>query len=237
MSLTSASTLSSLSLATAPSPVPAAGPQCPNCGIKLPHSHHQDIPEDAQRRIEELEAQVKILTTKATAAVDKLADYEDELQRLKTTQMTYLSSSPSAAAPPGSIPPDPPSLSARAQNRLSSLLTSRKSSPNLSRDAASPPSSSPDSLSDLQRALTHERSLRAKAEGQLTQAAGELEELSASLFQQANEMVATERRERAKLEARVKVLEERDGEKRVRLERLERAVKRVERVRGLLVGS
>jgi hypothetical protein len=66
---------------------------------------------------------------------------------------------------------------------------------------------------------------------------GELEELSAQLFQQANEMVAAERRARAKLEERVEVLEKRDGEKRRRLERLEGAVKRIERVRVLLGGG
>ncbi|KAH0548297.1 hypothetical protein GP486_008004 [Trichoglossum hirsutum] len=225
MSPTSITTLSSLSAAQ------TAASTCPNCGVKLSHSH-QDIPEDAQRRIEELEAQVKILTTKATAAVDKLADYEDELQRLKTTQLSYLSSPPTASVPETNSRPDDSSssLGARAQNRLSSFLTSRKSSPNLSRDAAEQLLST----QELQRRLSHERELRQKAEGQLTQANGELEELSASLFQQANEMVATERRERAKLEERVAVLEKRDGEKRVRLERLEKAVQRIERVRGLL---
>lgn len=83
-------------------------------------------------------------------------------------------------------------------------------------------------------ALTREQELRAKAEGKLDEASGELEELSAQLFQQANEMVATERKARAKLEARVEVLERRDVEKRKRLERLEGAVGRIERVRGLL---
>jgi hypothetical protein len=62
----------------------------------------------------------------------------------------------------------------------------------------------------------------------------EIEDLSVSLFQQANEMVAAERKARAKLEERVAVLESRDDEKRKRLERLEGAMKRIERVRGLL---
>jgi hypothetical protein len=61
-----------------------------------------------------------------------------------------------------------------------------------------------------------------------------VEELSASLFEQANEMVASERRARAKLEERVSELERREGDKRRRLERLERAVGRIERVRGIL---
>lgn len=58
--------------------------------------------------------------------------------------------------------------------------------------------------------------------------------MTAQLFSQANEMVATERRARAKLEERVAVLERRDGEKRKRLERLEKAIERVERVRGMV---
>ena len=62
----------------------------------------------------------------------------------------------------------------------------------------------------------------------------EIEELSVTLFQQANEMVAEERKARAKLEERVEMLEKRDKDKRRRLERLETAVQRIERVRGLL---
>ncbi|KAI9765742.1 MAG: hypothetical protein M1840_007176 [Geoglossum simile] len=226
MSPTSVATLPSLPTVT------ASASTCPNCGHKVSQPH-QDIPVDAQRRIEELEAQVKILTTKATAAVDKLADYEDELQRLKTQQMGFLSSPPTSSKSESAPRADEPGLGTRAQNRLSSFLTTRKSSPQLAKDAAAVAEQSL-STQELQRRLSLERQRREKAEGQLTQASGELEELSASLFQQANEMVATERKERAKLEERVAVLEKRDGEKRIRLERLEKAVQRVERVRGML---
>jgi hypothetical protein len=62
----------------------------------------------------------------------------------------------------------------------------------------------------------------------------EIEDLSVTLFQQANEMVAKERKARAKLEERVETLEKRDVEKRKRLERLESAVKRIDRVNKLL---
>lgn len=54
------------------------------------------------------------------------------------------------------------------------------------------------------------------------------------LFSQANEMVAQERKARAKLEERVAVLERRDIEKRTRLERLEKAMQRVERLKALV---
>ena len=62
----------------------------------------------------------------------------------------------------------------------------------------------------------------------------EIEELTGQLFQQANEMVAAERKARAKLEERVAELEKRDGQKAKRLEVLESRLGRIERVRGLL---
>ena len=97
---------------------------------------------------------------------------------------------------------------------------------------ASPASS--DNTSELQDALEREQSLRKAAETQLSQASSELEELTVQLFSQANEMVAQERKARAKLEERVAVLERRDIEKRGRLERLEKAMARVERLRALV---
>lgn len=54
------------------------------------------------------------------------------------------------------------------------------------------------------------------------------------LFSQANEMVAQERKARAKLEERVAILERRDIEKRSRLERLEKSMARVERLKALV---
>ena len=39
---------------------------CPNCGVGLPD--HTDLASDAQKRIEDLEAQVRLLNAKATAA-------------------------------------------------------------------------------------------------------------------------------------------------------------------------
>lgn len=62
----------------------------------------------------------------------------------------------------------------------------------------------------------------------------EIEELSVQLFSQANEMVASERRARAKLEERVALLEKKDKDKMARLERLEKAVSRLDRVKAIL---
>lgn len=87
---------------------------------------------------------------------------------------------------------------------------------------------------DLLEALGREQTLRQEAEGRLSATSKEMEELSAALFEQANEMVADERRARAKLEERVDELERRDWEKRQRLERLENAMNRIERVKNIL---
>ena len=82
--------------------------------------------------------------------------------------------------------------------------------------------------------MTREQALREHLQDQLSQTEGELEDLSASVFQEANEMVAFERRAKVKLEERVGLLERRDAEKRKRVERLDEALQRIERVRGLL---
>ena len=85
--------------------------------------------------------------------------------------------------------------------------------------------------------MARETQLRIAAERKVADVEGELEDLSATLFEQANEMVATERKARAKLEERVRVLEGREREKDARLERIERALERLERVRKLLAAK
>lgn len=228
---------------------------CPSCGDTLP-SVEQTQAEllQAHSRIAELESQVRLLNQKATAAVDRWADYEDELSRLRRQD------DPPPLPPKNESSPTSNNRSSggflqNGTSRLSALLSRNKSSPNLQQqqqqqDAAAaaaaagstsrPPTateiSSPPGpkAEDLLRALTREKSLRKEAEGRVAATSREVEELSASLFEQANEMVADERRARAKLEERVDELERRDRDKRRRLERLESAMTRIERVRSLL---
>lgn len=256
--------------------------RCPNCSSYLsppasPHSSEQL--SEAQSRIRDLEAQVRLLNSKAAAAVDRLADYEDEIQFLRAQHQQRVNgaglSPPLEDQPRPQTAPSPQQQPAQPQSRIASLSSLwRKSSPNLNRpgtsggDSSIPPvpptpshlanqfaaaspgyftthfpngstsnlvqqhPSSPDR--DLTAALEAERALRQRAESTLTQTQSELEELTSKLFGEANEMVATERRARAKLEERVRLLEKRDSEKRRRLERLEGAVARIERVRGMV---
>ncbi|KAL1888657.1 hypothetical protein Cpir12675_006086 [Ceratocystis pirilliformis] len=168
----------------------------------------------------------------------------------------YLLTPPSSASAPRYVaePPSTPSQSRPttssssswgfSASRFASLL-SRKSTPNIrvaansfsSTSSSQPPPSPPPSstgVNDLMAALNREQNLRAKAEGRLVATSKEVEELSVVLFEQANEMVASERRARAKLEQRVAVLERRDADKKARLQSLEGAMDQIQRVKILL---
>lgn len=235
---------------------------CPTCG-----SNGALDSSEAQRRILELEGQIQEMTSHASVAAGKLAEYEEELRQLRR-QQTYDTPRSSSSLPPSShadkslspsqIPASPDNQSQQSQpsqpappgrlSTLTNLLPYRRGSSTPTSAPAAIPSTptapitplpqqaSPASSdnAELQDALEREQGLRKAAETQLTQANTELEELTVQLFSQANEMVAQERKARAKLEERVAVLERRDIEKRSRLERLEKAMARVERVRALV---
>ncbi|CAF9937984.1 MAG: hypothetical protein HETSPECPRED_000731 [Heterodermia speciosa] len=196
---------------------------CQECGADVSHVGH-DAAVAAQRRIEELEQQVKILTDKATAAVDKLADYEDQLHQLKSQSQPPPATMPTATPPtdqptqvptPRTQPPDrPPSRPNSTVSRLSALLPSTRRSASTPPAASMPntpfnhtpspfsplpapphtslPQNAPEA--DLLTALTHETRLRRAAEARLSETASEVEELTSSLFSEANEMVARERK-------------------------------------------
>ncbi|KAL8999371.1 MAG: hypothetical protein Q9169_001797 [Polycauliona sp. 2 TL-2023] len=267
---------------------------CPSCGTDITNLLQQ-LAQTTQSRISELEAQVRILTDKATAAVDKLADYEDQLHQLKSSSSQHPRSQSADHLYPNNNhqdhqPSPPPSSSdttlpirSPLQARLSSLLPSSR------RSSSQPPSSAPPTQlthsqsvrqpqpqsqsqqppsssnhhhttsnplpSDLHALLERERTLRLAAEANLINTQSEIEDLSTSLFSEANELVAAERRslhelqqryqelqeeareregERMKLQARVGVLEGREGAKGRRWEELEKRVCRVEKVRELL---
>lgn len=288
-----------LTMPSLPPPRLSTIPCCPNCGhdLSLTISPPRDLDEqaralrDARLKIGDLETQIRLLNAKATAAVDKWADYEDELNKLRRqlnnnqnnnnnerpqspTTAAGLSSYAAAAtnrisaylskkSTPANLKaqPSPGHQTSFSTSRLtpssssssyasasspghqtsystSSLLTTPKSSLSLTLSNGiinyTPGSSPPPSTDDLLEALTREQQLRLAAEGKLNDTSQEVEELSVTLFEQANEMVAHERKMRARLEERVGELEKREEDKKRRLERLEASLTRIERVRGLL---
>lgn len=169
--------------------------------------------------------------------MDRLADYEDEIRTLKgrfSADDDAGEHATSVTTPPAT---EGTSTGGVFPGRFAALMGGKRPSsivPTPTPTDDRPSTASSRRESDLVAALAKEHELRQKAEGQANQMSVEIEELSVTLFQQANDMVAEERRARAKLEERVEILEKRDIEKRMRLERLEGALKRIERVRGML---
>ena len=143
-------------------------------------------------------------------------------------------SDPIGASSPDGRPSTATSSHGRTQSRFS-FLTGRLASPVNSTTAPPLPTQASKSADpDLMYELERERALRAKAEDRVRTVDSEIEELSVTLFSQANEMVAEERRARAKLEERIELLEKKDRDKMGRLDRLEKAVSRLDRVKALL---
>ena len=183
-----------------------------------------------------LKIQVSRLGALMDDLVDKLADYEDELRQLKSTSQNVdqnLNVPPKSPSRPSSAPSNHPNRN-NLPARLSNLLPSSRRTTSQLPDPPLTPDHLPSNSADLLTLLTKEQTLRQAAESRVSQTNEELEELSAQLFTEANEMVAAERKARAKLEERVAILEGRDKEKRSRLEMLESRLERIERVRGLL---
>lgn len=212
--------------------------RCPNCGSDpAPKRDAEAALAKAQSHISDLEAQIRQLNEKATDAIYRCAAYEDELARLRNAHSPPPGGASNASSPlhsslasrspsaPKNSPPNSASFLPSSQ-RLSSLLSPHKSTPNLRANGT-------ESSEDLAAALAREKALRTEAEETVRRTGEEAEELSAAVFERANEMVATERRERAALEERVRKLEEREKGRGRRLDVLEGAVKRMEKVRAL----
>ena len=122
-------------------------------------------------------------------------------------------------------------------SRLSAFLASRRDSLFGSRGATPTRSQSARTLSPtlpLEEQLAYERQARELAEEKAAQVTAELEELTQSLFEEANSMVRIEREKCARLESRLHLMESREEDKRRRLTELEKAVGRITRVRGVL---
>ncbi|KAF4551264.1 GDP/GTP exchange factor Sec2p-like protein 2 [Elsinoe fawcettii] len=197
----------------------AVDPVCSSCGS----------PATSTSQISELENQVRVLTEQSVDALNRLASYEEEIRQLRMQRNA-------ANVTPAPTPVDPQhsynnSVDSAASNsyglnRFASFRMGRKPSGGNATPSVD--------LGDLQTQLQKETKAREEAEKKAHQLNSELEDLSANLFEQANEMVATERKARSKLEERIATLENRDKEKSRRLEKIEGALKRLERVRTLL---
>lgn len=183
----------------------------------------------------------------------RLADQENLIRELRQQQHHRQQSSSSSRSdehPPNSAPPA--QTTQIGLSRFGSFM--RKASFNPSTEPS--PSAREQ---ELEASLIKEQTARIAAETKVKEVNLEVEELSTSLFEQANNMVAHERRENAGLREKIKELEAAGGdmdeamkrenerlkqklqtlEQRMqyrdkRLEKLEAAQKRIERVRTML---
>ena len=163
-------------------------------------------------------------------------------------------SAASDGAQTASQPAERPGIS-----RFGSFMGSRKPTPPQQNGVGQAPGSRE---KELEEKLVKEQTARIAAEKKVKEVNAEIEELSSTLFQQANEMVASERKDNAalrekiealeqqrkdaaqselletenqKLQEKIQILERWEVERERRLERLEAANKRIERVRALLL--
>ncbi|KAH0280613.1 hypothetical protein KCU91_g890, partial [Aureobasidium melanogenum] len=213
--------------------------------FELPEPTRYELSAESDNRVATLEAQVESLTRKGAEAADRIANYEEEIRDLKASQnprndsaLDFISVHP-YPAPPTSLSRNSSVASVGKFSfltRTSSLTNATKPLPKTPPKASpmAPAAPSSPTVSELQAALAAETSRRVAAEKKHKDLEAELEDLSATLFEQANEMVTKERKEKAKLEERLKVLEERDRLGQKRLEMVENALTRIERVKKLL---
>ncbi|THX26546.1 hypothetical protein D6D10_09680 [Aureobasidium pullulans] len=188
---TSSATSSTTTTNTYP-PAPSTPPQAPS---SYPPRH--DSRSSSDIRVASLEQQVAHLTQKGVEAADQLANYEEEIRNLKTQ------ANPRVDSPLGIVAPTQQPAQSLSRNssitsgkfsfltRTSSLTTASKplpKTPAASKSSPMAPSPSSAVLTDLQQALAKESKARVAAEKKYHELEQELEDLSATLFEQANEM-------------------------------------------------
>lgn len=194
------------------------------------------------------------LPTLTTDPAQRFADYENEIRvlqaqvrqekRRNASQDSTADSVKSAAEKP--IEKSDPKPAAAGISRFGSFMHARKTTAQT--PITSPPTDSTRER-ELESQLITEQTQRLAAESKVKEMNAELEELTGQLFGEANRMVADEKREAARLRERIEFLEQRDAkfgmkvrgleereeERRRRLDVLERAQGRLERVEGLLL--
>ncbi|KAF2156419.1 hypothetical protein K461DRAFT_265807 [Myriangium duriaei CBS 260.36] len=199
---------------------------CSTCGA----------PTESRSKIDELENQVQVLTQQSVDALNRLAGYEEEIRQLRKQRAVAAPSTAPAANPaPGPGDPQHNHNSSVDSAASAGYGLSRFASFRMGRNPSTTTASNPSvDLGDLQSQLAKEQAARVEAEKKAEKLNSELEDLSVNLFEQANQMVATERRARSKLEERIAQLEKRDKDKTRRLDKIEGALNRLERVRALI---
>lgn len=199
----------------------------------------------------ELESQIRNLNTKISAAVDHAADLQDEIRRMRIRQREEEAVAAAAAQ-------DALANESSGLRRMSTYFSRRTATPPPpSSSSTTMPVSFPRSLSmsptkpsssprkdheeggggggdDLFAQLAKERRLRKDFEVRYRALQQESEELSQSLFEEANKMVSVEKRLTHAAESKLTVFQEREVQRRQRVDELEAALGTIHRVRAVL---
>lgn len=178
---------------------------CPHCRRPLDKLNAQ-----AQQRIEDLEHQVRLLSSKAAEAADRAADLEDELYRMANGQQAAINGRRRQSSAGGS----------GGLGRSLPFLGKKSSAEPANTDANEIDAE----LSRMKQQVQEEKRQRREAEAKVLRVNAELEELSQTLFEEANTMVASERKLRARAEEKLKIYQQRDEERNKRMLELEAAV-------------
>lgn len=225
-------------------------------GVQATHRHNDSAlyvgngkEEAARMRIKDLEEENHILAQKAADASQHYANYENQIRVLQT-QLHQQRHDAARLAVEQEQPPERPLGLAR----LGSFMRKPSLAP-----TTTPSHDSSAREQELEASLAKEQKARSEAEKKVKVVNAEIEELSATLFQQANDMVAAERKDNAALKDKIRelekgggsvseglrkendrlkqklhTLEQREVERKRRLDRLEAAQKRIDRVRTML---
>jgi len=125
--------------------------------------------------------------------------------KLRQQDRRQATASPTQYIEVSTPPPPPPEKDRPGLSRFGSFITRK---PVLSPSSSyGPTPSSSVREHELQLALEKEQNARLAAEAKAKEVNSEIEELSATLFEQANEMVASERKENAVLKQTIQLLE------------------------------
>ncbi|KAI7194296.1 hypothetical protein KC363_g2182 [Hortaea werneckii] len=172
-------------------------------GTHIPHDSGLSVGSigDAAK-VRQLEEEVRELADRANGASQKFADYENEIRVLEAKLRQEQRRNNAAAETANESGEGKAQAATPGISRFGSFMHSRKASPLAPTGTMSSPREK-----ELEATLVKEQTGRIAAEQKVKEVNAEIEELSESLFQQANEMVATERKQNATLQERLEALE------------------------------
>lgn len=189
--------------------------------------------EKAQHaEILELESQIRSLNTKISATVDHAADLQDELRTLRARQREEQEAREREAGE-SSLRRMSTYFASVRRPSVQAMMRQDSQSPRGSRDRGR----EQDGENGIDEELARERKTRIEVEGKYKALQEESEVLSQSLFEEANKMVSTERKALHAVNVKLSVVQEREADRRRRMDELEKALTSIQRARTVLTAG